>query len=121
MQGAEDELADIRSRTSVVDPVAIVGDQSFGGRTGGRPRGPRPDILITWKKHRAPGEVTFAPVRIPITTKGDPNQVVEAATTATFAARGEYILRAQANDDSGEDGGGDQCCWTNVLVRVHVK
>ncbi|MBM3771038.1 MAG: hypothetical protein FJW27_07080 [Acidimicrobiia bacterium] len=120
-RGAEEELADIRSRTSVVDPVAIIGDQTFGGRTGGRPRGPRPDITVTWKLHRAPGEVTFAPARIPLTTGGDPGKVVEASTTATFAKPGEYVLRAQVNDDSGEDGGGDQCCWTNILVRVNVK
>lgn len=119
--GAEDELADIRSRTSVVDPVAIIGDQTFGGRTGGRPRGPRPDVTVTWKLHRAPGAVTFAQNRIGAVTKGDPKTVVEAATTATFAQPGEYMLRAQVNDDSGEDGGGDQCCWTNVLVRVNVK
>lgn len=121
MQGADEELADIRSRTSVVDPVAIVGEQTFGGRTGGRRPGPRPDIVITWKAHRAPGTVTFTPARIPVTTGRDANKIVEAATAATFAVGGEYIVRAQVNDESGEDGGGDQCCWTNVLVRVNVK
>ena len=30
-------------------------------------------------------------------------------------------LRAQVNDDSGEDGGGDQCCWTTAHVVVNVK
>jgi hypothetical protein len=40
---------------------------------------------------------------------------------ATFAAPGEYILRIQANDSSGEGGGGFQCCWTNVHVKVVVK
>ena len=30
-------------------------------------------------------------------------------------------LRVQANDESGEGGGGFQCCWTNTFVRVTVK
>jgi hypothetical protein len=34
---------------------------------------------------------------------------------------GEYVLRLQANDASGEGGGGFQCCWTNVHVGVSVK
>jgi hypothetical protein len=33
---------------------------------------------------------------------------------------GEYILRAQANDATGDGGGGFQCCWTNVHVKVNV-
>jgi hypothetical protein len=45
----------------------------------------------------------------------------KATATATFSAPGEYILRAQANDVSGEGGGGFQCCWTNVHVKVVVK
>jgi len=53
--------------------------------------------------------------------QGDPEAVMEATTTATFSAPGEYVLRAQVNDDSGDGGGGEQCCWTNALVRVNVK
>jgi hypothetical protein len=45
----------------------------------------------------------------------------KATTTATFGAAGVYVLRAQANDASGEGGGGFQCCWTNAHVRVTVK
>jgi hypothetical protein len=44
----------------------------------------------------------------------------KSTTTATFSAAGEYVLRAQINDFSGEGGGGNQCCWTNVLVEVSV-
>jgi hypothetical protein len=32
-----------------------------------------------------------------------------------------YIVRVQANDESGEGGGGFQCCWTNAHVKVTVK
>ena len=41
--------------------------------------------------------------------------------TATFSAAGDYMLRVQANDESGEGGGGFQCCWTNTYVKVTVK
>ena len=45
----------------------------------------------------------------------------KTSTAATFGAPGEYILRVQANDDSGDGGGGFQCCWTNAHVKVTVK
>ena len=31
------------------------------------------------------------------------------------------LLRAQANDETGDGGGGDLCCWSNALVKVTVK
>jgi hypothetical protein len=127
-KGAEAELAAIRARgtRAAEPPVAIVGGQVIGGSGGRGGRGssppPRdPDITVVWKKHRAPGNVTFAPERIPLFTKGDPKLFAEAATTATFGAPGEYVLRAQVNDESGDGGGGDQCCWTTAHVRVSVK
>ena len=54
-----------------------------------------------------------------------PNPKIDKATgkvttNATFAAPGEYILRMQANDSTGEGGGGFQCCWTNAHVKVTV-
>jgi hypothetical protein len=30
------------------------------------------------------------------------------------------VLRVQANDSTGDGGGGFQCCWTNALVAVSV-
>jgi hypothetical protein len=45
----------------------------------------------------------------------------KATTTATFSAPGEYVLRVQGNDSTGEGGGGFQCCWTNAHVAVSVK
>jgi hypothetical protein len=41
-------------------------------------------------------------------------------TTATFGEPGEYLLRVEALDESGEGGGGFQCCWTSAHVRVNV-
>jgi hypothetical protein len=60
--------------------------------------------------------VTFDTARYPVETQG---QMV--AATATFSAPGEYLLRVQANDESGEGGGGFQCCWTNTYVKVTVQ
>jgi hypothetical protein len=127
-KGAEEELAALRAggNRAATPPVAIVGGQVIGGAGrggggGGRGAQEPPDITVTWKKHRAPGNITFSPERIPLYTKGDPKAFAEAATTAIFAAPGEYILRAQVNDDSGDGGGGDQCCWTTAHVRVTVK
>ena len=105
--------------------VAIIGGQVIGGAAPGGAsepaRAPEPDVTVNWRKHRGPGEVTFARSRIPLVTKRDPNMVLEASTTAVFSAPGEYIVRAQVNDTSGDGGGGEQCCWTTALVRVTVK
>jgi hypothetical protein len=84
---------------------------------GGRGRGARPDLALTWVLHRGPADVTF----------GNPKPEINKAengkttTTATFTVPGDYVLRAQANDISGEGGGGFQCCWTNAHVKVTVK
>jgi hypothetical protein len=92
-----------------------------GGGGGGRGRGrggePPPPYTITWFKHSGPGDVTFANDTPPVDFKGD--GLTE--TTATFDAPGTYVVRAQANDQSGNGGGGDQCCWTTAHVRVSVK
>ena len=45
---------------------------------------------------------------------------MEAKTTRRSRA-GAYVLRAQANDKTGDGGGGELCCWTNALVKVNVK
>jgi hypothetical protein len=107
-EGPDAELAEIRRRTNpVVDPVAIVGDSVFGGAARRAAPAARADVL--------------AAARVPVVTKGDPAAVVEASTTATFTVPGEYVLRAQISDESGESGGGDQCCWTTAHVKVTVK
>ena len=83
---------------------------------GGKPAPPPPPSL-KWSMFRGPGAVTFNPFN----PKADRDKAGEAATTATFSAPGEYILRVQANDATGEGGGGFQCCWTNAHVKVTVK
>lgn len=79
---------------------------------------PRPNpVSVTWSLFRGPGSVTFDNAK-PTVNRADKGTTT---ATATFSAPGEYILRLQANDASGEGGGGFQCCWTNVHVGVSVK
>ena len=92
-----------------------------GGGGGGRGGGPPADIRITWKKHRGPGDVTYDTDEIRLQNKGDAKLFLEAKTNAYFSEPGEYILRAQVNDQSGDGGGGDQCCWTTAHVKVIIK
>jgi hypothetical protein len=91
------------------------------GNRGAAGAGPQPDVTVTWKVHRGATPVKFADEAIKLFNGGDTDKVMEAATTATFSAPGEYWLRAQVNDNSGDGGAGEQCCWTNALVKVIVK
>jgi hypothetical protein len=72
--------------------------------------------LVSFHKFRGPGSVTFDKARIPVRKRGE-----AISGTATFSAPGEYLLRVQANDESGEGGNGFQCCWTNTYVGVAIR
>lgn len=74
----------------------------------------QPAVTSSWSKYRGPGDVTFSNARPSVGTDG------KVTTTATFSQAGEYIIRAQVNDRSGEGGAGFQCCWTNAHVKVTV-
>jgi hypothetical protein len=78
---------------------------------------PPPPLALTWSMFRGPGAVTFAEPKPSI----NKDENGKATTTATFSAAGEYILRLQGNDSTGEGGGGFQCCWTSVHVAVSVR
>ena len=71
---------------------------------------------VSLHKHRGPGNVTYDRPRLTVPKPGEPVTV-----SATFSAPGEYLMRVQANDESGEGGGGFQCCWTNTYIKVTVK
>ena len=86
-----------------------------GGETTGR-GGAAQVASLSFHKFRGPGNVTFDRARISVQKQGD-----MATATATFSAAGDYTLRVQANDESGEGGGGFQCCWTNTYIRVAVQ
>jgi len=76
-----------------------------------------PQPSVKWSVFRGPGAVKIDPV----SPKIDAAAAGKISTTATFSVAGDYILRLQANDSTGEGGGGFQCCWTNAHVRVTVK
>jgi hypothetical protein len=102
-----------------------------GGRGGGRGGGgPQRPVNMAWKIHRGSADVIkFAESTPDLAPDADAAKVFKtagdysgkASTTATFSEPGEYVIRAQFNDSTGNGGGGDQCCWTNVLVKVNVK
>lgn len=104
---------------------AVIGGRVFsdgnnaraGGNEGAARRG---DVTVVWKKYRGPGSVRIADQAVALFNEGDPHRFLEARTTATFSEPGEYWLRAQVNDSSGDGGGGDQCCWTTAHVKVLV-
>lgn len=88
-----------------------------GDAEGAAARGGPPSVAtVSFHKFRGPGKVTFDKERYPVAKQGD-----KVTGTATFAASGEYLLRVQANDESGEGGFGFQCCWTNTYVKVAVR
>lgn len=110
-------------RQQAPPPAAAAGAPAAGAPAGagaqaGRGRGAAavPPIRLSWHKFRGPGTVTFAEG----SPKIDAASGGKATTTATFSAPGEYIIRAQANDRTGDGGGGFQCCWTNAHVKVTV-
>ena len=86
----------------------------------GRGRGETPafsPLVESWSVFRGPGNVTFSQARPTL----DRANGGKASTNATFSAPGDYLLRVQANDSSGDGGGGFQCCWTNAHVAVTVN
>ena len=72
-------------------------------------------MTLTWSKFRGPGTVVFDKAKTSL--EGTEGTVT---TKATFSEPGDYVLRAQVNDASGEGGAGFQCCWTNAHVKVTV-
>jgi hypothetical protein len=104
------------------EEMAVVNGQLFGAagaRQGARSETAAADLTVVWRKVRGPGTVTVTPPRVPLVTNGDRNAVVEATAVATFAAPGDYVLRAQAIEAAGAGDG--LCCFTFANVRVRVE
>jgi hypothetical protein len=102
-------------KTPVPVSVWVEDPKGAGQEGGGRGRGPSSVATVSLHKFRGPGAVTFDRARLPVQTQGE-----QVTGNATFSEPGEYMLRVQANDESGEGGGGFQCCWTNTYVKVTV-
>jgi hypothetical protein len=102
--------------TTVSSPLTLNAWATDDGIRAPEARRPVRLVSAAWSKFRGPGDVTFI--------KADPSideKTGQSTTTASFSAPGEYILRVQVNDATGEGGGGFQCCWTNAHVKVIVK
>jgi hypothetical protein len=112
--------ATLSGKVNTPVPVTIWAEDPKGKDTeqaaGGRGRGPSSIATVSLHKFRGPGAVTFDKARVPVPKQGD-----QVTANATFSEPGEYTLRVQANDESGEGGGGFQCCWTNAYVKVTVQ
>ena len=80
-----------------------------GGRGG-------PGVGVSLHKFRGPGDVKFTRERPEVSREDG-----KVSAQATFSAAGDYIVRVQANDASGDGGGGFQCCWTNAHVKVTIE
>ena len=121
LQGPPVPLAAAHSITATVGQPATItvwatDDDKNSPPTSAGAAGPRrPRLSIVLSHYRGPGTVTFADATPEIDKDG------KAATSATFAAPGDYVIRVEANDSSGVGGGGFQCCWTTAYLRVTVK
>ncbi len=86
-------------------------------REGGARQGQRRERLdLSVFKFRGPGDVTFEKHPVEVSSAEG-----KANITATFSKAGEYILRVQGNDETGDGGSGFQCCWTSAYVSIVVK
>ena len=80
--------------------------------------GERP-INVKWFKHQGPGDVAFAERTASVEPGAWAEEVgARVATTATFSAPGDYLLRVLAFNVIRDFE--FQCCWTNGFVPVTV-
>src|SRR4030095_11191896 len=86
--------------TSVGKPLPLTLWATNDNRVDSNRRPTDTPVTVSWSKFRGPGNVSFANSKPPV-DKADGR----AATTATFSAPGEYVLRAPGNDVTGEGGG----------------
>ena len=104
-------------------PVWVADDEKM---TAGAKRPSTPPARISWSKFRGPGDVAFSEARLkvePGDIKAAPADTIfkgKATVTATVKEPGDYVLRVQANDWTGEGGAGFQCCWSSAFVKLTV-
>ena len=106
--------------TAAAGAAGRAGRAGRGGAAAGLPEGftPPPPISVTWAVYRQPtgAVVKFDPVKPKIdAANGGKNE-----TKATFNEPGDYMIRIQGNDSTGDGGGGFECCWSNAYVKVTV-
>jgi hypothetical protein len=99
--------------------VATVTDDGIPKSRASASDNPRAGLNVTWSKYRGPGPITFD---TSVTAVRDRT----AAVTAVFAAPGEYMIQALADDGSilatsqGQNVPGFACCWATTHIKVTV-
>ena len=104
--------AELTGKAGDAIPIAV----SIEDDTGIAPSKSTTVGTVSFHIYRGPGTVKFDNARVSAKQQGE-----RVSVKAIFDKAGEYIVRVQANDESGEGGGGFQCCWTNAYVKVHVQ
>ena len=105
-------------------PVWVAEDEK---QAPGARRPQTPPVTLGWSLFRGPGKVNFSAARPQVEKTANPNAPKDtvfqgaATTAATFSEPGDYVLRLQLNDWSGDGGRGFQCCWSTAHVKVSVK
>ena len=105
---------------TVGTPVALpvwISDVTPDTNVRDNPRRPRPPQVLRWQKLRGAGVVEFDEPVQEFEDSDDHNPT----TNITFGAVGEYWLRAEGLDSTGDGGSGFQCCWTSAVVQVTVS
>jgi hypothetical protein len=98
-------------------------DPKFSSGSNAPQRKPPPPVVLTWSKYRGPGEVKFNSANPKFETIAGSTAAFsgKAPVSVTFSAAGEYLLHVTANDDAGEGGSGEVCCWTTAIVKVSAS
>jgi hypothetical protein len=128
-QGPTAIVAKAFPRTATVGtpmPLNLWADDDALYSTGGNApmKGGRPPVTVAVSKYRGPGDITIAErsPKLESVKGGNPDDPFsgKASTTVTFSQPGDYLLHVNANDYSGNGGGGSGCCWTTALIKVAV-
>jgi hypothetical protein len=100
--------------------TAAVADDGLPKPRGARAGNPLAGLNVSWSKYRGPGSIAFSTVVTPVAGGS-------AATEATFAQPGVYVVQALADDGSilatsqGQNVPGYACCWSTANITVTVK
>ena len=127
VQGPEGLIVSRTAKMGTPFPLTVwvSDDAKWTTSSGVRPRNQSNPVTLRWTKYRGPGSVAFEKDRPEIEKAERPDSKAaftgKSTTRVTFSEPGEYVLHVQANDYSGEGGGGFQCCWTNGQVKVTVQ
>ena len=102
-------------------PIWATDDAKYSSGSNAPQRNPPPPVILHWSKYRGPGDVTFEKNPPPFEKMaGEQAFSGKATVTAKFSQPGEYLLHVDAEDYSGEGGGGEVCCFTTAIVKVTV-